>query len=158
MTDENNNPQGDPENLGDAGKAALVAERKRADEAERALRAANVKVQQLEESANTELAAAQARVAELEGKVTELSESVAAKDLTITRLNVGIDEGLPKNLIERLQGADEEAIKSDASTLRTLIPVTTPDPFPKADPSQGPKGAGKASNADVFAEFVSNKL
>lgn len=151
MPDENK-PQGDPEALGDAGKQALVAERKRADDAEKALKAANVKLQQIEDADKTELEKAQQRISELEAANATLTSDLSDRDRTILRLNTGIDEGLPKNLIARLQGDDEESIKADAASLRELVPDNTPSPFPKADPSQGPKGAGKTSNADLFAQ------
>lgn len=151
MSDENQ-PQGDPEALGDAGKQALVAERKRADDAEKALKAANAKLQQIEDAGKTELEKALSRINELEAANGTLTSDLAQRDRTILRLNTGIDEGLPKNLIARLQGEDEESIKADAASLRELIPDNTPSPFPKADPSQGPKGTGKTSNADLFAQ------
>jgi hypothetical protein len=151
MSDENK-PQGDPEALGDAGKQALVAERKRADDAEKALKAANLKLQQAEDADKTELEKAQSRIKELEAANATLASDLTDRDKTILRLNTGIDEGLPKNLIARLQGDDEESIKADAASLRELVPDNTPSPFPKADPSQGPKGAGKTSNADQFAQ------
>lgn len=151
MSDENK-PQGDPEALGDAGKQALVAERKRADDAEKALKAANLKLQQAEDADKTELEKAQSRIKELEAANATLTVDLTDRDKTILRLNTGIDEGLPKNLIARLQGDDEESIKADAVSLRELVPDNTPSPFPKADPSQGPKGAGKTSNADQFAQ------
>lgn len=151
MSDENQ-PQGDPEALGDAGKAALAAERKRANDAEKLAREAQARVKELEEKDATELEKATRRIKELEQANAALTADVAAKDTTILRLNTGIDEGLPKNLIARLQGDDEESIKADAVSLKELIPDNTPNPFPKADPSAGPKGAGKTSNADLFAQ------
>lgn len=150
MSDENT--QGDPEALGDAGKAALAAERKRANEAEKQAREALARIKELEEKDATELEKATRRIKELEDANATLSTDVASRDKTILRLNTGIDEGLPKNLIARLQGDDEDTLKADAASLRELIPDTTPSPFPKADPSQGPKGAGKTSNADHFAQ------
>lgn len=151
MSDENQ-PQGDPEALGDEGKKALVAERKRADDAEKALKAAAAKLQQIEDADKTELEKALGRIKSLEEENATLNGDVASREKTILRLNTGIEEGLPKNLIARLQGDDEESIKADAVSLRELIPDNTPNPFPKADPSQGPKGAGKTSNADQFAQ------
>jgi hypothetical protein len=149
---EENKPGGDPEALGDAGKQALVAERKRAEDAEKALKAASVKLQQLEDAGKSELEKAQARIKELESANASLRTDLGARDLTITRLEVGIDEGLPKNLIARLQGTDADSFKSDAESLRGLIPDNTPSPFPKADPSQGPKDkTGPTSNAQAFA-------
>lgn len=157
MSDDNK-PQGDPEVLGDAGKQALVAERKRADDAEKALKAASVKLQQIEDADKTELEKAQSRIKELEEANSTLTVDLSDRDKTILRLNTGIDEGLPKNLIARLQGEDEESIKADAVSLRELVPDSAPSPFPKADPSQGPKGAGKTNNADLFAKFAEGKL
>lgn len=150
MSDEN--PQGDPEALGDAGKAALAAERKRANDAEKKEREALARIKELEEKDATEIEKATRRIAELESSNQNLTADLANRDKTILRLNTGIDEGLPKNLIARLQGDDEDSIKADAASLRELVPDNTPNPFPKADPSQGPKGAGKTSNADHFAQ------
>lgn len=150
MSEEN--PQGDPENLGDAGKAALAAERRRANDAEKQAREALARIKELEEKDATELEKATRRIKELEEANSTLAGDVQSRDRTILRLNTGIDEGLPKNLIARLQGEDEESIKADAASLRELIPDNTPSPFPKADPSQGPKATGKTSNADLFAQ------
>lgn len=152
MSDENT--PGDPEALGDAGKAALAAERKRANDAEKAARDAQARIKELEEKDATELEKATRRIKELEEANGTLSTDLAARDRTILRLNTGIDEGLPKNLIARLQGDDEESIKADAASLRELVPDNTPSPFPKADPSQGPKPTGKSSNADLFASAM----
>lgn len=150
MSDEN--PQGDPEALGDAGKAALAAERKRANDAEKQAREALARIKELEEKDATELEKATRRIKELEEANGTLTSDLEKRDRTILRLNTGIDEGLPKNLIARLQGDDEDSIKADAASLRELIPDNTPSPFPKADPSQGARGAGKTSNADQFAQ------
>lgn len=149
---EENKPQGDPEALGDAGKAALAAERKRANDAEKLAREAQARITELEQKDATEIEKATRRITELEAANQALTSDLASRDKTILRLNTGIDEGLPKNLIARLQGDDEESIKADAASLRELVPDNTPNPFPKADPSQGPKGgAGTTSNADQFA-------
>lgn len=149
---EENQPQGDPAALGDAGKAALAAERKRANEAEKLAREAQARIKELEEKDATDLEKASRRIKELEEANAALAADVDSRDKTILRLNTGIDEGLPKNLIARLQGDDEESIKADAVSLKELIPDSTPNPFPKPDPSAGPQGAGKTSNADLFAQ------
>lgn len=149
----NENPQGDPEALGDAGKAALAAERKRANEAEKQAREAQARIKELEERDASDLEKATRRIKELEERNASLESGIAERDRTILKLNTGIDEGLPKNLIARLQGDDEDSIRADAKSLRELVPDTTPSPFPKADPSQGSQtGAGKTSNADLFAQ------
>lgn len=151
MSEEN--PQGDPDALGDAGKTALAAERKRANEAEKLARDAQARIKELEEKDATELEKASRRIKELEEATQTLTNDVVTRDRTILRLNTGIDIGLPKNLIARLQGDDEESMKADAASLRELIPDTTPSPFPKADPSQGPKDkTGHTSTAQAFAQ------
>ena len=156
---ENNNQQqqGDPDALGDAGKAALKAERKRADDAEKALKDANARLQAAEDADKSDLEKAQAEIERLKGENATLTADVSTKDLTILKLNTGISEGLPANLIARLQGTDEASFKTDAASLKELVPDTTQSPFPKADPSQGPKGkSGKTSTADAFAAMLSD--
>lgn len=149
---EENTPASDSPELGDAGKKAIEAERKRANEAEKAAKAAEAKLKEIEDANKSDIDKALARVAELEAANTQLTSDLGKRDLTISRLNVGIDERLPKNLIARLQGDDEESIKADAASLRELIPDSTPSPFPKADPSQGPKDSGgKTTTAGQFA-------
>jgi len=150
--------QGDPAQLGDAGKAALVAERKRADDAEKALRDAQTRLKQIEDAEKTDLEKAQARITELEGSNQKLIGDLGSRDLEILRLNTGIDAGLSRPLIARLQGTDEDSFKADAEALKGLIPDST-NPFPKADPSQGGAGAqGKKSTGDLFAAAVKDHL
>lgn len=158
MSDNDTNVQGDPA-LGDAGKAAIAAERKRADEAEKAVKALQAEKAALENAGKSDLEKALAKISELEAANTTLTAEVGTKDLTILRLNTGITEGLPANLIARLQGTDEETFKADAASLKELVPDTKSDPFPKADPSQGSKGqTGKTTTADAFASFAEGKL
>ena len=156
---ENNNQQqqGDPAALGDAGKAALVAERKRADDAEKALKEANAKLKAAEDADKTDLEKANAEIERLKGENATLTADASTKDLTILKLNTGISEGLPANLIARLQGTDEASFKADAASLLELVPDTSQSLFPKADPSQGPKGeTGKTTTGQQFADAVSD--
>jgi len=151
--------EGDPTALGDAGKAAIAAERKRADDAEKALKDANAKLKAAEDADKSNLEKALAQIDTLKAENATLTADVGAKDLTITRLNVGINEGLPAKLIARLQGTDEETFKTDAASLKELVPDTTQSPFPKADPSQGPKGkTGKTTPGQQFADAVADIL
>jgi hypothetical protein len=145
--------QGDPAELGDAGKAALAAERKRANDAEKTNKELEARLKAIEDADKSDLDKATERIKTLEDENAQLAADVSTKDLTITKLNVGIAEGLPANLISRLQGTDEDTFKTDAASLKELVPDTKTDPFPKADPSQGPKGkTGQTSNADAFAQ------
>jgi len=142
MSDDTNNntdPQGDPE-LGEAGKRAIAAERTRADAAER-------RVRELEAS----IGGFETQIAELTTERDTLTADLGNKDATITRLNVGIDKGLPKSLIARLQGDDEDALLADADSLLEFVP-TDSKPSPRPDPSQGSKDTGTPSTAQQFAD------
>lgn len=131
--------QGDPE-LGEAGKRAIAAERTRADAAER-------RVRELEAS----IGGFESQIADLTGERDALTNDLGAKDATITRLNVGIDKGLPKSLIARLQGEDEDALLADADSLLEFVPADAKS-SPRPDPSQGAKETGTPSTAQQFAD------
>lgn len=131
--------------LSDAGKRALKAERDRANTAERQVKDLTAQIESF-----------QAQITTLEADKIALSEDLTGKTKEITRLNVGIDKGLTKGQIARLQGDDEDAISADADDLLSLFPASDNKPAtPKPDPSQGPKGdVGKQSNAQVFADTI----
>lgn len=60
---------------------------------------------------------------------------------------------IPADYHEFVVGGSEDELETKAQKVLTLIAASNkPDPFPKADPSMGPKGAGKTSNADLFAQ------
>jgi uncharacterized membrane protein YqiK len=143
-TENNTDTQSDSE-LGEAGKKAIAQERARADKAERQVRALEAQIQTFEST-----------VSALEAEKVTLAGDLETKSKEITRLNVGIDKKLPKSLIDRLRGDDEDSLIADADALLEFVPGDTKqDPFPKADPSQGAKDkTGKTSNADLFAEQV----
>lgn len=154
MADENTNQQGDPAELGDAGKRALQAERARAEAAEKQLKEVEQRLKALEDQGLSELDKARTELETLRAETARLTDENARQSTEIIRLNVGIDEGLPKNLIARLHGDDEDSLKADAASLRELIPADRAA-FPKADPSQGPKGAaGEQSTAQQFADAI----
>lgn len=158
MSDETPTP-GEPEQLGDAGKKAIAAERSAREAAEKALKDANVRLKQLEDAGKSELEKLQTRLSEVEQTAAKTASDAAAKDLTILRQQIGIKQGLPESLIQRLQGDTEESILADATALKGLIPDSGKPAFPKADPSQGVGGSrGAATPAQQFAEVLSSQL
>lgn len=93
-------------------------------------------------------------VADQLAELTSTNENLARENL---RLNVGLEKGLPKSLIGRLQGDDAEALAADAEALISLLPTDTKQTLfpPKADPSQGAKGeTGTRDTAHQFAAAV----
>ena len=143
--------QGDPEALGDGGKKALDAERARAADAEKRAKAAEARVAELEAAAAdlSEKAKQAAMAADAEKQKIEAEKS--GLELQVTRMKVGISEGLPMSLIERMQGDDEDSLRADAKELAGYVLDKDPSPFPKADPSQGAKGSGSLTIAEQFA-------
>lgn len=149
MTDTEDQPTPDAtDELGDAGKKAIKAERDRAAAAERALRAKEA-----------ELADATSRLSAFEAQIGDLTKQVTDRDLSNTRLTIGLEKGLSKAHIDRLQGGTPEEITADADELLRLFPPAAPaaassTPTPRADPSQGARGPGKTSPAEEFAQAM----
>lgn len=131
-------PPADPpkpdDKLGEPGKAALIAERKRADVAEREL----AKFRKAEQDK------ADADKSEIQ-KATELREAAEAKaaaaELRVLRLEVAAEKGLSATQAKRLVGASREELETDADEFLASMPQAPPAPKgPKPDPSQGSKG------------------
>lgn len=129
--------------LGDAGKAALKAERDRANTAEKAFKALQTQ--------HDEVAA---RATALEAAQQQYTAELAARELAITRLNVALDKGLPKELAGRLQGDDEAALAADADQLKQLFATPATSTSPRPDPSQGAKAPAASTPEAQFAAFM----
>jgi hypothetical protein len=141
-------PQGDPVELGDGGKKALEAERKRANALDKQLKAFQAEREAAEAEKLTELERAQKAA-------KEASERLAEYEKTTMRQKVALDTGLPAALVARLQGDDEESLIADAESLMALLNTPT---TPKPDPSQGAKGEAAALNGDPLLSTIKNKL
>lgn len=140
-------PPAEPEELGDAGKKALVAERRRADTLEKELKALRAEAEQ---RANAELT----ELERFKKENDELRNAKSASELEAIRLRVAIEKGIPANLAARLQGADVETITADADDLVQLL-GTKPGQV-RADPSQGPKPTvTEQTPGQQFAAFIS---
>lgn len=92
---------------------------------------------------------------------TKAAEARAVEAETrLARAEVARKHGITDEFFDLLTASDPEALEAQAGKVAALIAQkkNDDDPFPKADPSQGPKGGGAASNADVFAAFAAKKL
>ena len=141
-------PQGDLVELGDGGKKALEAERKRANALDKQLKAFQAERDAAEAEKLTELERAQKAA-------KEASDRLAEYEKTTMRQKVALDTGLPAALVARLQGDDEESLIADAESLMALLNTPT---TPKPDPSQGAKGEAHALNGDPLLSTIKNKL
>ena len=140
-------PQGDPVELGDGGKKALEAERRRANALDKQLKAILAEREEAETAKLSELEQAK-RAA------TEAATRLAEYERTTLRQKVALEKGLPASLVSRLQGDDEESLSTDADALLALLNAPT---SPKPDPSQGAKAA-LPLNGDGLEQALRNKL
>lgn len=87
-------------------------------------------------------------------------KKIATAQAEALRLTVAARHGITGDALDLLHGSDEDELEAKATKLAALITDSgKPDPFPKADPSQGAKGAGgKTSTADMFTAFAKSKL
>lgn len=149
MTDPDNQPDptsADPDGLADAGRKALAAERQRANTAEKQLKALQ-----------TQLDEATSQLTTLQTTNGDLTAQLTDRDRANLRLTVGLEKGLPKALIDRLKGDDEETLTADADQLLQLFPPSggaSTTNQPKPDPSQGARGPAPTTPKDQFAAWA----
>lgn len=143
--------------LGEGGLKALNAERDARAAAEKEAAEYKQKLDAIEQASLTELERAQADAKAAAEESARLTAEIASRDLQIQKQTIGAEFNLPAELVARLQGDDEEALRADAKALAALVPDKSP--FPKADPSQGVQGTpAGGTNADRFASFIEAKL
>lgn len=141
--------QGDPADLGDAGKKALAAERDARKAAEKSVADLAAKLKQIEDANLSELDKAKREAEDAKATLAHLT-------LENTRNAVALAKGVPGDLVEFLTGDNEEQIAKRADVLLARLNAPT---TPKPDPSQGASGSnGKASTADSFAEFFNSHI
>lgn len=120
-------PQGDPADLGDAGKRALQAERE-------ALAAARERVRELE----AEKLGAQQRA---EQERDDARSKLTVAETKVAQYEAAEKAGLPLTWAKRLVGSTAAELEADAKAIAADLPAPKGSPTPKPDPSQG-KGSG----------------
>lgn len=156
MSEQNKNPQepqvtgpgveqGEPAELGDAGKKALAAEREARKAAEKSAAELQARLDEIEAAKLSELERAQKAAQEAQAQLEALSRQN-------TRNAVALAKGVPADLVEFLTGDNEEELSAKADVLLSRLNAPT---TPRPDPTQGSKGdPPPRSNADKFAEVV----
>ncbi|MGV8875490.1 MAG: hypothetical protein ACOH2Q_23405 [Rhodococcus sp. (in: high G+C Gram-positive bacteria)] len=104
----------DDDKLGDGGKKALIAERKRADAAEAKLKAA-------EDEKLTADQKLQRDADESKTKVGQLEASEAKLTLENGRLRAALTEGLPVDWADRVRGETDEEMLADAKKIKASL-------------------------------------
>lgn len=113
-TDTLEQPATAPEELGDAGKKALEAERKARRAAEKAAAEAAAKIRQYEDAQKSEAERLAARVAELE-------QAAATATAEAARQRIVNETGLPADLADLIVGADEDAMRATAERIKAHL-------------------------------------
>lgn len=141
--------QGEPADLGDAGKKALTAERDARKAAEKAAADLQAKLDQIEKANLSELEKAQLAAKEAQDQLAEITRQNL-------RNSVALAKGVPADLAEFLTGDTEDELNAKADTLLTRLNAPT---TPLPDPSQGAKGGdGQKSVADQFAAALEGRI
>lgn len=146
-------PQGDPvANQPIEDKTDWKAEARKWEARAKENSGAAQKLADLENASKSELQKALDRAEAAE-------KALASTQAESLRLTVAARHGITGDALDLLNGSTEDELEAKAVKLSALLTDSTkPDPFPKADPSQGVRGAGNATTADQFAAFVGDKL
>lgn len=137
--------------LGDAGKRALDAERSARKESDARLKEALERIDKFEDAQRTD---EERREHELKTLNEQLSEERARRETVERDLlaqSVAAEVGLPAGLSARLSGADREAMLADAQELKKLMEPDGPR-RPAPVPEAGHVGAPQPSNGEIFAD------
>lgn len=148
--------QGDPEQLGEAGKKALQAERDAREQAEKRVKDLERELASTQSAHEAEKQTMQASIDDLTGQASAEGERAARAEQDALKVRVALRKGLPESFADRLQGDDESALESDADQFVQFAAGRPKTPAP--DPSQGPKGRGETSTAQQFADAVDGIL
>lgn len=144
--------QSDSEALGEGGKKALEAERKRADGAEKTAKELKAQIDALSDAKLTE-------TERLQKQLDALAADYQAAQVEAARNRVAAEEQIPAGLVGYLTGSDESAIRESAKVLKSAIAEASKPGTPAPDPSQGAKGAPVGgSTASQFESFFNQKL
>lgn len=144
-------PQGDPADLGDAGKKALAVEREARKAAEKSAAEYAAKVKAFEDAQKTEAERA------AEALATAQKDAEAAKTEAL-RWRIAAKHGISDEDAQTfLTGSDEDTITRQAERLAAI--GNTAPAGPRADLTQGSgREAPKSTPGSDFASFLNQQL
>lgn len=151
--------------LGDAGKKALEAERTARRETEKQVKALQSQLDELQDAGKSDVEKLQRKAERAAQEAEQLRAEIASRDRALLLREVADEVGLPARLVSRVQGADREAMLADARELMELVvpegAPRRPAPVREAgsafDGIHGGAAAGgnsHQSNLDVFSEVM----
>lgn len=141
---------GDPDALGDPGKAALAAERRAKAAAERRAKTAEDALKAIKDAELSEVDRAKQAA-------TEALERATKAELDAVRYRVATKKQVPEWLVDRLQGTTEEEISADADRVLAGLKAAGAG-APRPDLSQGGTQTSTALNGDPLVQALKSKL
>lgn len=135
--------------LGDKGKQAIAAERKRADDAVKANKALEARLKAIEDKDKSDLEKAN------EAATTAAKERDDARRDAM-RERIGREKKLPDVMVARLQGETEDEMRADADSLAEVVKQRI---RPSGDVDAGRQGTPPAKTArDEFAALMGRQI
>lgn len=133
--------------LGDAGKRAIDAERKARSAAEKNAKDLQSKLDEIERANMSELEKAQQAAQSAQAELTQYQARAM-------RQQVALSKGIPAALVDRLQGDTEDDLNADADALLALINAPK---SPKPDPTAGGHGTDNTSSGDWLRDQIARR-
>jgi hypothetical protein len=139
------------DDLGDAGKQAIAAERKARKDAERKAAELAAKVDEFEKAKLSEKERAEKELADAQAAAKAAREEAAAAQLDALRHRIAAKNGVPAEL---LTGLTEDDLTASAEAALKWRGAATPEQpkAPKPDPSVGPRGEQVVSGAELYRQ------
>lgn len=96
---------------------------------------------------------------DVEQLISDYNEKLAQADLRAAKLDAGREFGLPKELIERLQGSTPEELLADAEKLAPLISKSprVPAPLPPSGGRNPREGSDDLSPEELYEKTQASK-
>lgn len=151
-TQTTNQPAND--SLGDGGKKALDSERKRANDAEKALRAALARIKELEDADKSELEKLNSKLSLAEKAASEADAARAASERNLLAVQAAVKAGLSPDVATRLQGETLDDLVKDAKELAKQVAPTGPRKPAPVEEAGKTTGAAK-DKKQLFADAIS---
>jgi hypothetical protein len=153
--------QPETDQLGDGGKKALEAERSRAKEAERRVKAMERELQQLKTASlsDQERAVAEAKLAGRQEAAAEAGKRLAHAELRAAAAAKGVDASKQLDYLDLSRFVGDDGEPDPAAIGDWVKTLTPPSSRPRGDIDQGNRGAAVAKPArEQFGDFLQAQI
>ena len=139
-------------------KSALAAEREASKKAKADLAAAQARVQELEDATKSAEQREQEAQERTKADLTEATSKLDKAEQLIARYEVASEKGLDLKAAKRLQGSTREEIESDADDLIALLGGAQQSDDRRGDPGQGARKGAKESTFEQGRQRASARF